>query len=484
MPALRVALFVGDVLTKRDVRRLQRLAPSVTAVNMYGTTETQRAVSFLKVTEDNLDRFKEILPSGVGMRDVQLLVLRDDFTSAGIGELAELYVRSPHMSAGYLGLPDKTAEKFLVNPVTQEPGDRLYRTGDLGRYQADGSVECVGRADDQVKIRGFRIELGEIDTYLSQHPDVRENKTLVVRDAFEEKQIVAYFVHVKADEYSIESIRAHLHTKLAAYAVPSLFVPLHKMPLTPNGKIDKKKLPAPDAAAAMLNSTAAAAQEKSLTDLQQRVMDAWTSVLGRPVGLEDNFFQVGGHSILATQLTFALRQALRQELPLDMLYKYPTVLALSAAVGAAQADATVDLAAVGGKATTEVVDPRLEVTLDVDIDGRGRVYDAAKDPAHVFLTGATGFLGAFLAAEILNRHKKAIVTCLVRGADADAAKDRVVTNMRRHAVWSDAFEPRLKAVCGDLGKPKLGLSESEFAEIAEKTDVIFHNGAMVHWVYP
>jgi L-aminoadipate-semialdehyde dehydrogenase len=188
MPSLKVALFVGDVLTKRDIKRLQRLAPNVVAVNMYGTTETQRAVSFLKVPNDNsIETLKEILPSGKGMKDVQLLVLTDSGLVAGHGELGEIYVRSPHMSAGYLDLPDATAAKFLLNPFTKKEGDRMYKSGDLGRFLHDGSVECVGRADDQIKIRGFRIELSEIDTHLGQHEHVRENKTLVMRNAHEEK---------------------------------------------------------------------------------------------------------------------------------------------------------------------------------------------------------------------------------------------------------------------------------------------------------
>ena len=144
--------------------------------------------------DDSIDFFKEILPAGRGMKDVQLLVLNSHMKQAGVGELAELFVRSPHLSAGYLGLPDKTDEKFLINPFTDEPTDRLYRTGDVGRYLHNGIVECTGRSDDQVKIRGFRIELGEIDTYLGQHKDVRENKTMVMRDKNEEKQIICFFV--------------------------------------------------------------------------------------------------------------------------------------------------------------------------------------------------------------------------------------------------------------------------------------------------
>lgn len=134
------------------------------------------------------------------MQDVQLLVLNSHMQQAGVGELAELFVRSPHLSAGYLALPKETDAKFLVNPFSNEPADRMYRTGDLGRYLHNGIVECIGRADDQVKIRGFRIELGEIDTYLGQHPDVRETKTLVMRDKKEEKQIISFFVPMEVSE--------------------------------------------------------------------------------------------------------------------------------------------------------------------------------------------------------------------------------------------------------------------------------------------
>ena len=337
MDSLKVALFVGDVLTKRDVKRLQRLAPNVTTVNMYGTTETQRAVSYLKVPPDNtIDSLKEILPAGQGMKDVQLLVLTDTSTAgvggagalAGLGELGEIFVRSPHMSAGYLKLPEATAEKFLINPFTQKEGDRLYRTGDLGRFRLDGTVECVGRADDQIKIRGFRVELGEIDTWLGQHPSVRVNKTLVMRDAFEEKQIISFFVPFTS-EYEIVDIREHLKNKLPSYCVPSVICPIPKMPLTPNGKIDTKRLPYPDAATIMAQRPQKTAGADEMTQLATSIKSCFEVVLGRPVLIDDNFFEIGGHSLLATQLTFKLRQELKQPFALNLLYQYPTVKQLA-----------------------------------------------------------------------------------------------------------------------------------------------------------
>lgn len=278
IPSLLNAFFVGDVLTKRDCHRLQSLAANVRIINMYGTTETQRAVSYFaipSVTDDPtfLATQKDIMPAGEGMVDVQLLVVNrnDRNVPCAIGEVGEIYVRSGGLGEGYSD-PEATAQKFVSNwfsagksiwqdtilhPSKGMPGpesrhwkgirDRMYRSGDLGRYLPDGVVECTGRADDQVKIRGFRIELGEIDTHLSQHPLVRENVTLVRRDKDEEKTLVSYFVPLNSadlQEYAsdaadggeeergivggmrryrrlIKDIREHLKKKLPSYSVPT-----------------------------------------------------------------------------------------------------------------------------------------------------------------------------------------------------------------------------------------------------------------------
>jgi len=277
IPTLRNAFFVGDVLTKRDCLRLQALAPNVRIINMYGTTETQRAVSYMEipcVADDPtfLSTQKDMMPAGSGMIDVQLLVVNRHEKSVlcGVGEVGEIYVRSGGLAEGYSD-SDATAQKFVQNwfGASSSPRqdtmlhpkeglappaarywkgirDRMYRSGDLGRYVPDGSVECTGRADDQVKIRGFRIELGEIDTLLTQHPLIRENVTLVRRDKDEEKILVSYFVPLEAPSLAgfeseilsgeedkgvvggirkynrlIKDVREHLKKKLPSYSIPS-----------------------------------------------------------------------------------------------------------------------------------------------------------------------------------------------------------------------------------------------------------------------
>ncbi|HEX6291542.1 MAG TPA: amino acid adenylation domain-containing protein, partial [Herpetosiphonaceae bacterium] len=197
LATLRYAFIVGDVLTLRDVARIRALAPQVQCINFYGSTETQRAVGYYRIPPEEerpptgLDlRAKEILPLGRGMDDVQVLVLTARQQLAGIGEVGEIYMRSPHLARGYLGDGRLTQERFLPNPFTEAAGDRLYRTGDLGRYRPDGTVEFVGRADQQVKIRGFRIELGEIEAVLGQHASVREAVVIAREDTPGNKRLV------------------------------------------------------------------------------------------------------------------------------------------------------------------------------------------------------------------------------------------------------------------------------------------------------
>eukprot|EP00040_Diaphanoeca_grandis_P023592 m.128593 g.128593 ORF g.128593 m.128593 type:complete len:1288 (+) comp29345_c3_seq1:30-3893(+) len=481
MPELKVALLVGDVLTKRDVKRLQRLACNITTVNMYGTTETQRAVSFLKIENDgSIDSFKEILPAGRGMEDVQLLVLSETMATAGLGELGEIFVRSPHMSAGYLRLPDATNEKFLQNPFSKDPTDRMYRTGDLGRFRLDGTVECVGRADDQIKIRGFRVELGEIDTHLGQHPNVRENKTLVMRDANEEKQIISFFVPLD-NNYDIQSIRDHLKNKLPQYCVPTVICPIKNMPLTPNGKVDTRRLPYPDAAIILAQRPVTSeADSQELSVIGKLTLATFEKVLGRTILPSDNFFEIGGHSVMATQLTFCLRETLKQDFPLSLLYKCPSVTALSAALEetmegpVAPSDVVVE--------DSDTIDVKAETTLHESIAPNGKTLP--ETISGVFLTGATGFLGAFLLAELLEKYPKTIIRCLTRAANDSAAFERVEKNLKNHLLWKPTYASRIVVVVGDLAKPLFGLTQTQFQELADRTDIIYHNGAVVHWVYP
>ncbi|HEY1013175.1 MAG TPA: amino acid adenylation domain-containing protein, partial [Herpetosiphonaceae bacterium] len=250
--ALRYAFVVGDVLTVRDVYRLRQVAPAVKVVNFYGSTETQRAVGYFIVPEAMIagnpaeQRHKEIIPLGQGIADVQLLVLNGAGQRAGIGEVGEIYLRSPHLAAGYLHDQRLSAERFIANPWGAAAEDRLYKTGDLGRYAPGGDVEPLGRADQQVKIRGFRIELGEIESLLGRHPAVRE-VAVIAREDGGDKRLVAYVVLHEGQAADIHELRHFVQSQLPHYMVPAAVVFLAALPLTPNRKLDRRALPAPEA---------------------------------------------------------------------------------------------------------------------------------------------------------------------------------------------------------------------------------------------
>jgi amino acid adenylation domain-containing protein len=332
VPGLRRVILVGEMLTRQDVVRLRRMAPDVTCINLYGATETQRALAFHEVTreeaEDASERIKQVLPLGRGMKDVQLLVLNPAGRLAGVGEIGEVAVRSPHLARGYLGNEELTVQRFRVNPFTGRAADRIYFTGDLGRYMPNGEVSFAGRSDFQVKLRGFRIELGEIEAALAVHPEVAEASVLLREDLPGGPGLAAYVVPAATGSVSAAELHDHLWHRLPAYMVPSAFLFLESLPRTPNGKVDRRAL------ARLAPETSSSGERRALrTPVEEIVAGLWSEVLGlSEVGPDDNFFQLGGHSLNGAQVISRLRQELQVDLPLRVLFEAPTVAGLAAEV--------------------------------------------------------------------------------------------------------------------------------------------------------
>lgn len=340
IPSLRYAFFVGDVLTRHDVRRLRHLAPNCVCINHYGATETQRAVAYhvvsneeiLPAQNDGQPVGREIIPVGRGIKDVQLLVFNDAMKQAGIGEIGELYLRSPHLAKGYLNDEDLTRERFIVNPYTNLAGDRLYRTGDLGRYLLNGETEPLGRADFQVKIRGFRVEIGEIEGILVTHPLVSEAAVLPYEEAPGVKSLAAYIVSKPGEVPDFRQLRDFLAQRLPEYMIPASFISLDYLPLTPNKKLDRQALPSPGVAEPERQNTV------FLSPVQEMVAGIWAKVLGRTrFGPEDNFFELGGHSLRATQVVSRLCDAFQVEFPLRKIFENPTLRSLAEEIEASLA---------------------------------------------------------------------------------------------------------------------------------------------------
>jgi amino acid adenylation domain-containing protein len=292
MPSLSRAFVVGDALKRSDVSHLTKWAPGLVCTNLYGATETQRALAFFDVPASGLGR--EVIPLGRGMDGTQLLILTSAGDLAGVGELGEIFLRGPHLARGYLDDPALTAERFLPDTC-----GRLYKTGDLGRYLPDGNAEIVGRADYQVKLRGFRIELGEVEAALSRHPGVEECVVVVREDRPGDRRLVAYVVGEGAP--GLADLRGFLAAALPDYMVPQAVVRLAALPVTPAGKVDRLGLPAP--------VSDVEGHVAPRNEVEAVLAVVWAEVLRvERVGVFDNFFALGGDSILAIKLVSRLRQ--------------------------------------------------------------------------------------------------------------------------------------------------------------------------------
>ena len=301
--ALRYVIFGGEAL---ELRRLdewyQRHSDSAPVlVNMYGITETTVHVSYIA-----LDRAAVTANAGSligrGIADLRVYVLDGGLQPVPAGVTGELYVAGAGLARGYLGRAGLTAERFVADPYGPA-GSRMYRTGDLARWRADGVLDFLGRADAQVKIRGFRIEPGEIEAVLTRHASVAQAAVIAREDVPGNKRLVAYVVAAAGASADAATLRAHVAASLPAHMVPAAFVVLERLPLTPNGKLDRRALPAPDSTPPTVRRAPRTPQEEILCGL-------FAEVLGvERVGIDDNFFALGGDSIMSIQLVSRARKA-------------------------------------------------------------------------------------------------------------------------------------------------------------------------------
>ncbi|WNG36167.1 amino acid adenylation domain-containing protein [Archangium violaceum] len=318
----------GDVLVPE--RAKTRLAHGGQLVNAYGPTESTTFATCHLLTRQ--EQVSHNVPIGRPISNTQVYVLDARLQPVPAGVHGELYIGGDGLAWGYLNRPELSAERFVPNPFALTPGERLYRTGDKVRWLDDGTLEFAGRLDSQVKLRGFRIELGEIESVLGKHPSVRQCTVIAREDRSGDKRLVAYVVSSGQQVPSASELRAYLKEHLPEYMVPSAFVALEQLPVTPSGKVDRKALPMPEA------SVSDAEYIAPRTPTEQQLATIWAEVLGVPrVGAEDNFLDLGGHSLLATQVMARLRPAFEVELPIRALFEAPTLSGLARKIDEARA---------------------------------------------------------------------------------------------------------------------------------------------------
>lgn len=478
----RQQLILGGEATSWDlIDRIQQIAPKCKILNHYGPTEATIGVTTFEVPKGVKNNKSATVPIGKAIANTQIYLLDSQGKPVPIGVPGELHIGGAGLARGYLNQPELTAEKFITKsfaiPQSSSPRlSRLYKTGDLARYLHNGNIEFLGRVDNQVKIRGFRIELGAIEAVLHQHSEVEQVVVTVSEDdkseplfgSLRDRRLIAYIVLKRSPTPSIKDLRNFCLSKLPEYATPSTFILLKTLPLNSNGKIDRQALPTPDATRPELEAVYTAPR----TTVEKKLVKIWQKLLNlEKIGIQDNFFELGGHSLLITQLLVQVRDTFKVELSLQSLFKLPTIANIAQKI-----QGTPD-----NKVTP--IDLKAEAVLDPAIHPHGLTYNSDITPTAILLTGATGFLGAFLLYELL-QQTEADIYCLVRSQNIELGKQKLQSNLESYLIWDKSFQSRIIPLIGDLSQPLLGLTPKEFQLMASQLDVIYHNGALVNFVYP
>ncbi|MEW6736530.1 MAG: thioester reductase domain-containing protein, partial [Acidobacteriota bacterium] len=351
-------------------------------------------------------------------------------------------------------------------------GERLYRTGDLGRYLADGKIEFLGRLDQQIKLRGFRIEPAEIENTIKKFPGICNAIVVLREDGSGNSRLVAYCSQklistAEKQEVSLGNLRNYLKERLPDFMVPYAFILLDSLPLLPNGKVDRAALPS------TVGLAISAEKEHRLprNSDEEMIAQIWIELLQvDEVGIDEDFFELGGHSLLAAKLIHKLREAFQVQLPLRVLFEVPTILGLARAIELIQQGE--------GAALEREIDLSAEAVLDDSIYPELTVDVMTQSTARILLTGASGFLGAFLLSELLEQTQ-AEIYCLVRTSD-DNGLEKISGNLKKYLRFDESDIARIIPLPGDLSRPLLGLSKERFHHLAGEIDAIYHNGALIN----
>jgi amino acid adenylation domain-containing protein/thioester reductase-like protein len=471
------ALCGGEALPRKLAQGL--LGRVAELWNLYGPTETCIWSTVCPVTRADLygknSQSVSTVSIGRPIANTQIYLLTETLQPVPTGAVGRLYIGGDGVAHGYHNRPDLTAERFLDNPF--RAGGRMYHTGDLARYLPDGRLLFLGRSDHQVKVNGFRIELGEIESTLTRHPDIAQ---AVVLPMPQDGRLVASVVlRAGAVAPALGEVRGWLSQHLPAYMLPAVLNILPTFPLTPNGKIDRKALPTASAESALK-------VEKShvppRTPLEVQLCELAQGALGvNGLGVTDNFFEWGANSLMATKLAYQVRQTLGVQVPLRTLFANPSVAGLAQAIQALQSAARTDSAKKPLFADVSLADLLASAKLPADLQPNLQDASLSAQP-YFLLTGATGFVGAFLLADLL-RQTAARVACLVRANSAEQGLTRLQANLQKYGVWQAGFAERIDVLCGDLGLAGLGLSAEQRERLANELTAIYHNGALVNFVY-
>ncbi|MGE7676268.1 amino acid adenylation domain-containing protein [Lysinibacillus sp. NPDC094403] len=454
----------GEALMPAVVQRWQeKFGTATEIINVYGPTECTVLSSYYRVKDVITDNQASI-PIGKPIANYEMYIVNKDGQLCPINEIGELCIAGTGLAAGYLNQPEKTAEAFI--PHLFKSDEWMYRTGDLVRLLPSGVIEFVGRKDSQIKVRGFRIELGEIETVLSNHPSIQEAIILAKKMTDGNNSLSAYYTVSKGNQVEQASIRDFLASNLPDYMVPERFFELQDMPLSPTGKIDRKQLASMEVTTS-LNSPYDAPEN----DIQQLLANAWENVLGiERVGIHDNFFHIGGHSLKVLEILVQVKKHI-PFLKIQDFFQHQTIAELDDYISNYQPEDHDHQDQTANSILKELMEP---IALPVSQTVKSLPMNT------VLLTGATGYLGSHVLYELLMKTS-AHIYCLIRPNAQISLEEKLMESMLFY-FENDIdvlMENRVTVIQGDLGKRGLNLSMKDEQTIIAEIDAIIHCGADV-----
>lgn len=464
----------GELLAGEVVRSFQAKFSSDTIIyNLYGPTECTVTSTYHAVTKP-VKADTTSIPIGKPLANYEIYLVNESYQLCPINVPGEILISSVGISHGYLHMPEKTKEAFISDPFTPESGKIFYKTGDLGRLLEDGEVEYLERKDFQVKIRGHRIEIGEIEERLATYPEIQSVTVIVKKDRDNQNTLVAFYTTNTQQEIDPALLQAFCSQKLPPYMIPAQFGYLSSMPIAPTGKIDRKKL----ATIELKPVTGTQMYIAPKTEVEQEIARVWEIGLGvERVGANDNFFEIGGHSLKIIELLVELKPKYPL-LKINDFFTHPTVQALAHRIEELNQEEQntehTDSGMIDSNSQTEEVlteyPERLQTTKKV----------LRRDQHTFLLTGATGYLGSHLLNELLQTAPGTIY-CLVRGEDVQSATERLYQNYSFYFgdKLSRQLHSRVRVMIGDLQEVRLGLGKEDWHELVQNIDAIMHCGADV-----
>jgi amino acid adenylation domain-containing protein/thioester reductase-like protein len=474
---LRTIMIAGELPAEQTIRNWYK---RVKLINVYGPTETTVSVVTHHWEEDPNPRI-----IGKPLEGSEIFILDKEHQPLDAGIQGEIYIGGIQVGLGYVNRPEETQAAYVKAPEwlqkTHGPDYILYKTGDRAFWRPDGTIEFIGRMDDQVKIRGFRVELSEIEHHISQLAQVVRASVIVHRPENGLPMLAAFVQLYEADKSNITAndIRARLQQSLPSYMLPDRIVLLEKLPLTTGGKIDKQQLRLP------AQMTRRQTQDRTtIQDLTQEVKEIWKDLLSLDeIYDDDDFFELGGHSLMLAQLHERLPQNVRQRITLPELYKYSTISNF-----VKEAQSRLQQVEVSQQQKAKKMEELLRKDSELPFDFEITVQPDPKvlaSPSHIFLTGATGFVGSNLLEQLIEKHPQATIHCLVRAENQVLALERIKSTFQKFKlVWHDSYASHLSLVLGDLTSPRFGVDDKTYSHLIETIEVIYHIGSSVSYVQP